>query len=56
MKDGFVDYDEYIVESETHKLKRVEMWKVESAPQRQQTDNPWQRLGYKNGIKYIHKK
>ena len=28
MKDGYLDFDEYIVASEPHKRERAEAWKV----------------------------
>lgn len=28
MKDGYLDFDEYIVASEPHKREQVEVWKV----------------------------
>ena len=28
MKDGFLDFDEYIIASEPHKRERAEAWKV----------------------------
>ena len=28
MKDGYLDFDEYIVSSEPHKRERAEAWKV----------------------------
>lgn len=52
MTDGYLGFNEYIVASEPHKREGAEAWKVDSALKRQQTTNPLQRLGYKNGITY----
>ncbi len=50
MKDGYIDFDKYIVASEPHKHRRT-------SPRRgNHPTTKWQRRGYKNGITYNHKK